>query len=96
MEKLRENSVEQREPINITLDKVNTPIAYGNKIKELVEQGLYEDIESAEQDYPQFKIDCEIYYQKHSGVFAVESSAVESDIIYSPYTCDWLDEPIID
>lgn len=96
MGKLRLNSTEQCEPINIILDKVNTPIAYGNKIQELVEQGLFEDIESAEQYYPQIKIDCEIYYEKHSGLFAVESGAVESGIIYSPYTCDWLDDPIID
>lgn len=79
------NNAEDYEPITIKLTKDETPIAYQNKIDELVEQGLYPSKEEAEKDNPVFEIDCEIYYEKHCGVFAVESGAVESGTIYSPY-----------
>lgn len=79
------NNAEDYEPITIKLTKDETPIAYQNKIDELVEQGLYPSKEEAEKNNPVFEIDCEIYYEKHCGVFAVESGAVESGTIYSPY-----------
>lgn len=84
--KVKLNGSEEYEPIMIKLDKANTPIAYKNKIDELVEEGAYESAQEAEADNPYFEIDCEIYYDKHNGVFAVESDAVESSTIYSPYS----------
>lgn len=89
------NNSDQYEPIQITLTKADTPIAYKNKIDELVEQGLYATEEEAEKDNPVFELECEIYYEKHSGVFVVESGAVESGVIYSPYSreeCEEADE----
>ena len=80
------NSTETYEPINVVLTKNLTPIAYNNKIKELVEQGCYPTKEEAEKAHPHFIIECEIYYQKNIGLFAVESEAVEYCDIYSPYT----------
>lgn len=91
------NSAENYEPIEITISKETTPIAYNNKIQELVEQGAYLTKEDAEKEHPRFIIDCEIYYQKHSGLFAVEEGAVESGTIYSPYDgtlCEKYDEEI--
>ena len=35
---------------------------------------------------PRIEIECEIYYHKHSGLFAVECGAVESCCVYSPYS----------
>lgn len=89
------NNAESYEPIFITLTEKDTPIAYKNKIDELVEQGCYPNEEEAKMDNAEIKIECEIYYEKHSGVFAVESGAVESGTIYSPYSgeiCDEADE----
>ena len=80
------NSAETYEGITIIVDKEQYPIAYRNKIEELVEQGCYDTIEEAENDNPSFEMECEIYYDKHSGLFAVESGAVESGLIYSPYS----------
>ena len=34
----------------------------------------------------------EIYYEKHYGLFAVESEAVESGTIYSPYSNELCDD----
>ena len=86
------NSAENYEGITIIIDKEQYPISYRNKIEELVEQGLYDTIEDAENDNPSFKMDCEIYYDKHSGLFAVESGAVESGLIYSPYSGEECEE----
>ena len=79
------NTSDTYEGIDIVLTKDKTPIAYNNKIEELVEQGCYPDKESAELDNPSFTMECEIYYDKHSGLFSVECGAVESGTIYSPY-----------
>lgn len=81
---MRLNSADSYEPITIILTKENTPIAYNNKIEELVEFGAYSSKEEAEADNKSITIECEIYYE--NGLFAVESDAVESGTIYSPYS----------
>lgn len=87
MSSLKLNNSVNYEPINVVLTKEKTPIAYGNKIQEFVEQGLYPNIESAEKDFPEFEIELELYYEKYSGLFAIEADAVENSCsIYSPYT----------
>ena len=86
------NGGETYEPLKITIDKVNTPIAYNNKIEELVEQGAYPTIEDAEKNNPSFIMDCEIYYEKGCGLFAVEEGAVESGTVFSPYTGEVCEE----
>jgi hypothetical protein len=86
---MRLNSADSYEPITIILTKENTPIAYNNKIEELVEQGIYSSKEEAEKNHSSIAIECEIYYDKHNGLFAVESDAVESNCdIYSPYSAE--------
>ena len=93
------NDADHYEPITIKLDKVNTPIAYGLKIEELVEEGCYPTKEDAEKDNPTFEMECEIYYDKHSGAFAVESGAVESGCVYSPYSgelCEDVETKVLD
>lgn len=85
------NTYDNYESIKVTLSKGEYPIAYNNKIEELVEQGLYKTTEDAENDNPTIEIEMEIYYEKHYGLFAVESEAVESGTIYSPYTSELCD-----
>lgn len=82
---MRLNSADSYEPITIILTKENTPIAYNNKIEELVEFGAYSSKEEAEEKNKSITIECEIYYEKSYGLFAVEADAVESGTIYSPY-----------
>lgn len=86
------NGADFYEPLKITIDSVHTPIAYNNKIEELVEQNVYPNKEVAERANPYFEIECEIYYQKHCGLFAVEEGAVESGTIYSPYDGELCEE----
>lgn len=86
------NTSDNYESIKVTLSKGEYPIAYNNKIEELVEEGLYKTTEDAENDNPTIEIEMEIYYEKHYGLFAIESAAVESGTIYSPYTSELCDD----
>lgn len=86
------NPAEVCEQIIIVLTKDEYPVAYNNKIEELVEQKLYPSKEAAERHNPKFELYCEIYYHKDCGVFAVEQGAVESSTIYSPYTGEICEE----
>ena len=82
------NNYDNYESIKVTLSKGEYPIAYNNKI----EEGLYKTTEDAENDNPTIEIEMEIYYEKHYGLFAVESEAVESGTIYSPYSNELCDD----
>lgn len=76
------------ESMYVVLTKEKTPIAYNNKIKELVADGCYNSVEEAENDNTRFEIELELYYDQHNGLFAVEVEAIESlsDTLVSPYT----------
>ena len=80
------NSAECYESLGtIKLSKEKTPIAYENKVQELMNEcGVSR--EEAEQITNDIEFELEIYYEQGSGLFAVESEAVESGTIYSPYT----------
>ena len=68
------------------LSKENTPIAFEEKVLELLEET---DLtrEEAEKHVNDMEIELEIYYEKGFGLFAVETDAVDSlAIIASPYS----------
>ena len=75
------------------LDKEHTPIAYQNRLEELIECGLTK--QEAEEAILTERIHLEIYYSKGSGLFAVDCEAVESGTIYNPYTSELLEKPTI-
>ena len=56
------------------------------KAEELVEEGLYSSYEEAYKEAENMETELELYYEKGTGLFAVESDAVECTPIYSPYT----------
>lgn len=79
---------------NVVLSKEKFPIAYENKVQELLEEGVVNSREEAEALIKDMKIELELYYEKGCGLFAVESEACECGTIYSPYTgevCDGSD-----
>lgn len=78
---------------SVELTKDKFPIAYENKVQELIEEGCADSREEAEAQIKDMKIELEIYYEKGTGLFAVESEAVESGTIYSPYTGELCEEP---
>lgn len=85
------NSVENAEIIEVKITKEKYPIAYNNKLEELInENGMTKD--EAEKCLEGWIIPMEIVYHKGYGLFMVESEAVEGTPIYSPYTGDECDD----
>lgn len=74
------------EVIEIILNKDETPTSFNNKVEELLEQGVFETREQAERWVETSPITLELMYEKHHGLFAVESEAVECGLCFSPYT----------
>lgn len=74
------------ESIEIVLSKDKTPRAYQNKLDELLETGAFNTKEEAEKWLSTAKFDMELIYEKGHGLFLVESEAVESGGLTSPYT----------
>lgn len=61
------------------------PIAYKNKLEELVESGM--NVADAKKYIETTPIDLEIYYEKGKGLFAIDCETIENGKdIYSPYS----------
>jgi hypothetical protein len=84
------NPVDQIETIEVILNRKQTPIAFNNKLKELMDQGAFDTEEDAIAWIESTPIILELLYQPHHGLFAVESEAIECGV-YSPYTTEYID-----
>ena len=85
------NSDEYESIGKFKLTEEKTPKAFKAKVEELVEEcGMTE--EQAKALVKDMEFELEIYYEKGTGLFAVESDAVESGTIYSPYTAELCEE----
>jgi hypothetical protein len=82
------NSDEYESLPKIKLSKEKYPKAFNAKVEELLEEGVCATREEAEKVIADMEFELEIYYEKGTGLFAVESEAVESGTIYSPYTAE--------
>lgn len=83
---MKANKIGQEETIEVLLTRRTFPIAFQNKLNELMEQGAFDSEEEATRWIESGTIVLEIMYEKHSGLFAVESEAIESGEIVSPYS----------
>lgn len=97
MAKLIINNSDTYEPITVQLTEENTPIAFKMKVKSLINSGLsLEDAKKVAME----PIELELYYDPDTGLFAVESEAVEAGTIYNPYTAellwesDWINDEV--
>ena len=81
---------DQYESINVLIDEHRQPIAFKNKVDELVESGMIQ--EEAETFVRTTPIELEIYYSKFEGLFGVEAEAVESGTIYNPYSSKLMED----
>lgn len=77
---------DQIEGIEIKLS--DYPIAFENRCKEVVEQGLAKDMEEARKMCKDETIYLEVYYEKDYGCFAIDSLIVDSleEELISPYS----------
>ena len=85
---MKKNTAENYESINVRLTKWTFPIAFNNKVEELLEEKAFNTREEAEKWLSQTPIELEIYYEKGKGLFGVEAEAIESigNEICSPYS----------
>ena len=72
----------------IKLSKEKFPKAFQAKVEELLEEDVCATKEEAEKLVSDMEFELELYYEKGTGLFAVECDAVESGTIYSPYTAE--------
>lgn len=87
--KMKQNSPPNYEPLNVYLTPTHTPIAYKNKVECLKQAG---HSEKEARQLALEPIELELYYETGHGLFAVESDAVDSGIVCSPYTREDLEE----
>lgn len=92
MKPIKMNNAENYESINVTLSKETTPIAYKNKLNELMDCKAFDTKEEAEKWISETPIELELYYENGYGLFAIEAEAVENTTVKSPYS----DAPILD
>ena len=87
MNPIKINNAENYESINVTLSRENTPIAFQNKLDELMECKCFDTVEEAEKFVSENPIELELYYEKNQGLFAVESESIEiPEFTHSPYS----------
>lgn len=85
---MKKNTAENYESINVRLTKDRFPIAFNNKVEELIEEKAFNTREEAEKWLSETPIELEIYYEKGKGLFGVEAEALDNvgvDIC-SPYS----------
>ena len=82
------NSDEYESLGTFKLSEEKFPKAFAAKVEELLEQKVCSTEEEAKRIVRDMEFELEVYYEKGTGLFAVESEAVESGTIYSPYTAE--------
>lgn len=87
---MKKHNSDQYESIDVWIDEHRHPIAFKNKVEELVEGGMTE--QEAINFVRTTPIELEIYYKKDAGLFGVEAEAVESGTVYDPYSGKEMDE----
>jgi hypothetical protein len=83
---MKANKIGQVESIAVLLTRQTFPIAFQNKLDELMSQGAFDNEEDAIKWIESNPIVLEIMYEKDSGLFAVESEAIECGTLISPYS----------
>lgn len=69
--------------VEVTLTKKDTPLLFKRKLEELMEQNAFDSEEEAKKWIESTPVVLCLAYQKHSGLFAVEDTAVDCTV--SPY-----------
>ena len=86
------NEPNHEEVIEVRLSREKTPIAFKEKLDELMEEGAFNTKEEATAWIEKTPFVMEMYYEKGHGLFLVASEALEGGGIASPYTKEELVE----
>lgn len=79
---------------NVVLTREKFPIAFANKVEELIKCNPDKTRDEVEKMVSNMEIELELYYHTEYGLFAVESEAVECGTIYSPYSGELLEDAL--
>lgn len=79
------NNSDQYESLMVHLTPQKTPIAYEQRVQDLMMGGMSRQ-EAGKNALKPYEL--ELYYEPGVALFAVDSMAVESGTIYSPYSGD--------
>ena len=80
------NNEDTYESILVFLTREKFPIAFQNKLQELMECEAFDCEAEAIKWIESTPIEMELYYEKHYGLFMVESEAIEGSTVFSPYS----------
>ena len=86
------NEPNHEEVIEVRLSREKTPIAFKEKLDELMEEGAFDTEKEAIEWIEKTPFVMEMYYEKGQGLFLVESEAIDNCDIASPYTKEELVE----
>ena len=86
------NEPNHEEVIEVRLSREKTPIAFKEKLDELMEEGAFDTEKEAIEWIEKTPFVMEMYYEKGHGLFLVESEAIDSCDLVSPYTKEELVE----
>lgn len=86
------NEPNHEEVIEVRLSREKTPIAFKEKLDELMEEGAFNTENEAIEWIEKTPFVMEMYYEKGHGLFLVESEAIDSCDLVSPYTKEELVE----
>ena len=86
------NDPDHIEVIEVRLSREKTPIAFKNKLEELMEEKAFDNEKEAIEWIEKTPFVMEMYYEKGHGLFLVESDALDDVGIASPYTKEELVE----
>lgn len=89
---MKKNNAEKYESILVYLDENRTPLAFNEKLKELMECGAFDNETDARNYILTNPIELELYYHKGFGLYGVESDAIECADIYDPYDGKLMEE----
>lgn len=91
MAKLQINPEGSEEIIEIFLDPLKHPVAYSNKLEELMDAGMSR-VEA--QDFiRENSFEMEVYYSSGQGLFLVESEPIAFNTMYNPYDGNEIPNP---
>ena len=86
------NEPNHEEVIEVRLSREKTPIAFKEKLDELMEEGAFDTEKEAIEWIEKTPFVMELYYEQGQGLFLVESEAIDNCDIVSPYTKEELVE----
>ena len=86
MTPIKMNNAANYETISVTLTPERFPIAYKNKLEELMDVQAFDTIEEAEAWIKSTPIELELYYENGYGLFGAEAEVIEDGWIRSPYS----------